>query len=189
MKIGIGYSNGPDSFSLGKNVAENAIKNGKIDAPAMIIAFCGGGVDHDAYFRGLQTPVGEKVPIIGGSAIGIITNEHLSYDGFPAGAAIIESDTLEHIEGSANNLHKNEKRAGQQLAEKLSNTIDGNLLLMFYDSIKISPCSNLSNLFLKKSNTSFVLVNSSTNLYDLIVFLLPLTFALIFFLTNVVNFL
>ena len=142
MKIGIGYSNDQDSLLLGKKVAEKAIKNGKIEAPAMIIAFCGGRVDHEAYFKGLQTPVGEKVPIIGGSAIGIITNEHLSYEGFPAGAAIIESDTLEHIESSANNLHKDEKRAGQRLAEKLSNTIDGKLLLMFYDSIKKPPTEN-----------------------------------------------
>jgi hypothetical protein len=142
LKIGIGYSNDQDSFRLGKNVAENALKNGKIDAPTMIITFCGGEVDHDAYFRGLQTLAGEEVPIIGGSAIGIITNEHLSYDGFPAGAAIIESDTLEHIVASVNNLHKNEKLAGQRLAEKLSNTIDGKLLLMFYDSIKKLPTEN-----------------------------------------------
>jgi hypothetical protein len=142
LKIGIGYSNDQDSFRLGKKVAENAIKNGKIDAPTMIISFCGGGVDHDAYFKGLQTLAGEEVPIIGGSAIGIITNEHLSYEGFPAGAAIIESDTLQHIEASANNLHKNEKLAGQRLAEKLSNSIDGKLLLMFYDSIKKSPTEN-----------------------------------------------
>lgn len=142
LKIGIGYSNDQDSLLLGKKVAEKAIKNGKIDAPAMIIAFCSGQVDHEAYMKGLQTLVGEKVPIIGGSAIGIITNEHLSYDGFPAGAAIIESDTLEHIEASANHLHKDEKRAGQRLAEKLSNTIDGKLLLMFYDSIKKPPAAN-----------------------------------------------
>jgi hypothetical protein len=115
------------------------MKNGKINHPVFVIAFCGGRVDHDAYFKGLQTLVGNKVPIIGGSAIGIITNRHLSYDGFPAGAAIIESDTLEHIEGYANNLHKNEQLAGQRLAEKLPNTIDGKLLLTFYDSIKNPP--------------------------------------------------
>ena len=85
------------------------MKNGRIDQPVFVMAFCGGQVDHDEYFHWLQKLVGNKVPIIGGSAIGIITNEHLSYDGFPAGAAIIESDTLQHIEGYANNLHKNAK--------------------------------------------------------------------------------
>jgi hypothetical protein len=139
LKVGIGYANDQNALRLGEKVAEDAMKNGKINLPVFVIAFCGGRVDHDAYFKGLQTLVGNKVPIIGGSAIGIITNRHLSYDGFPAGAAIIESDTLEHIEGYANNLHKNEKLAGQRLAEKLSNTIDGKLLLTFYDSIKNAP--------------------------------------------------
>ena len=142
MKVGIGYANDQNALRLGEKVAEDAMQNGRIDQPVLVIAFCGGRVDHDAYFKGLQTLVGNKVPIIGGSAIGIITNEHLSYDGFPAGAAIIESDTLQHIEGSANNLHENEKLAGQRLAEKLSNTIDGKLLLTFYDSIKNAPTEN-----------------------------------------------
>jgi hypothetical protein len=139
LRVGIGYANDQNALRLGKKVAEDAMQNGRINQPVFVIAFCGGRVDHDAYFKGLQTLVGNKVPIIGGSAIGIITNEHLSYDGFPAGAAIIESDSLQHIEGYANNLHKNEKLAGQQLAEKLSNTIDGKLLLAFYDSIKNAP--------------------------------------------------
>jgi len=142
LKVGIGYSNEQDSLRLGKKVAENAIKNGKIDRPSMVIAFCGGRVDHDAYFKGLQQLVGDKAPIIGGSAVGIITDEHLSYEGFPAGAAVIESETLQHVEASVNNLQDNEKLAGQRLARKLSNTIDGKLLLIFYDSIKNAPTDN-----------------------------------------------
>jgi hypothetical protein len=142
LKVGIGYSNERDSFRLGKKVAGNAIRNGKIDSPSMVIAFCGGRVDHAVYFKGLQTLVGDKTPIIGGSAVGIITNDHLAYEGFPAGAAIIESETLQHVEASANNLQADEKLAGQRLAEKLSNTIDGKLLLIFYDSIKNAPTGN-----------------------------------------------
>jgi len=139
MKVGIGYDNKKNSVSLGKKVAENAIKNGRIDRPTLVIAFCSGQVDHEEYFRGLQTVVGSKVPIIGGSAIGIITNDSLSYEGYPAGAAIIESETLQHIEDAVGDLDINEKLAGQKLAEKLSNSIDGKLLLIFYDSIKNAP--------------------------------------------------
>ena len=142
MKAGIGYSNEQDAYRLGQKVAENAIKNGRIEKPSIIITFCSGRVDHEAYFKGLQTLVGNKAPIIGGSAVGIITNEQLSYEGFPAGAAIIESETLQHVEVSVNNLHENEKLAGHRLAEKVSNTIDGKLLLIFYDSIKNAPTEN-----------------------------------------------
>jgi hypothetical protein len=139
LKVGIGYANIRDAYQLGKSVAENALKAGHISSPSMLIAFCGGTVDHDAYFKGLQALVGDSTPIIGGSAIGIITNNNLSYEGFPAGAVIIESDRLQHIEASAANLDKNEKAAGQRLAQQFPNPADGKLLLIFYDSIKREP--------------------------------------------------
>ena len=139
MNVGVGYSNNNSPYSLGKEVAENAMKHGRIGTPALVIAFCSGRVDHDAYFRGLQSVVGKEVPIIGGSTIGIITNDHLSYEDFPTGAAIIESETLQHNVASAGHLNENEKRTGQKLAEKLNGPPDGHLLLMFYDSIKTKP--------------------------------------------------
>lgn len=141
MKVGIGYDNRKDASSLGKTVVENALRNGGIDTPSLVITFCGGQVDHEAYFQGLQTALGNEVPIIGGSAIGIITNDSLSYEGYPAGAAILESASLRHIEASAGGLDKNERQAGQKLGKKLSNTINGKLLLIFYDSIKEAPTS------------------------------------------------
>jgi hypothetical protein len=139
LKVGIGYDNQKNSISLGKKVAENAIKNGKIESPDLVIAFCSGQIDHEDFFKGLQIVVGNQVPIIGGSAIGIITNESLSYEGYPAGAAIIQSETIQLKVASADDLDKNEKLAGQKLAEKLSNSIDSRLLLIFYDSIKTAP--------------------------------------------------
>lgn len=139
MKVGIGYDNQKNSISLGKKVANNAIKNGKIEKPALVIAFCSGQVDHEEYFKGLQIVVGNQVPIIGGSAIGIITNESLSYEGYTAGAAIIESETIQLRVASADGLNKNKKLAGQKLAKKLSDSIDGKILLIFYDSIKNPP--------------------------------------------------
>ena len=142
MKVGIGYANDQNAIRLGAKVAEEAMKNGSIEKPSFVIAFCSGQVDHDAYFKGLQTHVGSKAPIIGGSAIGIITNDFLSYEGWPAGAAIIESNSLQHVEASAGNLHKDEKLAGYKFADRLSNTMDGKLLLIFYDSIKKPPTEN-----------------------------------------------
>jgi len=156
LKVGIGYANRKDSLLLGNEVAENAIRNGRIDRPSLVIAFCSGQVDHEEYFRGLQTVIGDKAPIIGGSAIGIITNdwlsyegypagaaviesETLSYEGYPAGAAVIESETLRHKEAAVGDLDKDERKAGQNLAKKISNSIDGKLLLVFYDSIKRAP--------------------------------------------------
>lgn len=85
---------------------------------------------------------GKKVPIIGGSAIGIITNEDLSSEGHPAGALVVQSDTLRHRVAAAGNLNKDEKLAGKRLAEKLSNETEDKLLLFIYDSIKKAALEN-----------------------------------------------
>ena len=112
MKIGTGYSNQKDGFLSGMAVAKNAMEKGNIQSPDLVFAFCGGQVDHEDYFRGLQNVVGDQVPIIGGSALGIITNDLLSYEGYPAGAAIIESKTLKYREAAASGLDKDEKQQG-----------------------------------------------------------------------------
>jgi len=143
LKVGIGYDDQKNAISLGRKVAENAVKNGNIERPALVMAFCSGQVDHEEFFKGLQIVVGNQVPIIGGSAIGIITNDILSYEGHMAGVAIIESETVQLGVASAGDLDKNEKQAGQKLAEKLSDGIDGRILLIFYDSIKYPPTETM----------------------------------------------
>lgn len=143
MKVGIGYSNQKDGFLSGMAVAKNAIEKGDIQIPDIMFAFCGGQVNHKEYFRGLQYVVGDQVPIIGGSALGIITNDSLSYEGYPAGAAILESKAIQHKEAAASGLDKDEKQTGRRLANKLAHEQKDKLLIIFYDSVKTAPKNNL----------------------------------------------
>jgi len=155
MKVGIGYCNERDALLSGKEIAEKAIKKGKIHRPDFVLAFCSGYINHDEFFGGLQSVMGYEVPIIGGSAIGIITNNDLSYGGYPAGAAVVQLDKLHHRIVAVGNLNKGEKIAGIKLGEKLSNELEDKLLLFFYDSIKKSatetrpPIMNASTPIIK----------------------------------------
>lgn len=139
MKAGVGYCNEKDAFISGRTIAESAMRSGGIEKPCLVLAFCGGQVDANDFFKGLQSIVGVEVPIIGGSAIGIITNNDLSYEGFPAGAAILQSDSLTYKVACADDLDKDEMQAGKILAESYTNEKEGKLLLIFYDSVKLSP--------------------------------------------------
>jgi hypothetical protein len=139
MKAGVGYCNEKDAFVSGRTIAESAMRSGGIEKPCLVLAFCGGQVDANEFFKGLQFIVGVEVPIIGGSAIGIITNNDLSYEGFPAGAAILQSDSLTYKVACADDLDKDEMQAGKILAENYTNEKEGKLLLIFYDSVKLSP--------------------------------------------------
>lgn len=142
MKAGVGYWNRKDALSSGRRVAEGAMANGDIERPCLVLAFCSGQLDHNAFYEGLRSVVGPEPPIVGGSAVGIITNQHLSYEGYPAGAAILQSDRLKQEVASVGDLDKDERSAGRRLAEKLSNDIKGKLLLIFYDSVKASPTAS-----------------------------------------------
>jgi len=143
MKVGIGFCNEEDALLSGKKVAENAITKSKIDSPDFIFSFCSGQLDHDEFFRGLQSVVGNKVPIIGGSAIGVITNDYLSYEGYPAAAAVVQLDTLRLRVGAVDNLDRDERLAGIKLAKKLAKEPEDSLLLIFYDSIKIPATDDI----------------------------------------------
>lgn len=139
MKVGIGYANETDGIASGRKVAEKAIRDGNIKNPCLVIAFAGGNLDHFGFFNGIKSIVGNDVPVIGGSAIGIITNSELAYEGHPSVAAIIESDNLKIELGVAGDLDKNEKKAGECLGAKFSGTDAGKLLLILYDSVKKGP--------------------------------------------------
>jgi len=129
MKVGIGYCNEKDAFSSGKKVAENAIAKGTIDRPDFIISFCSGQLDHNRFFKGLQSVVGNTVPIIGGSTIGIITNDCLSYEGWPAAAAVIQLKTIQAKVVVTNNLDRDERLAGMQLAHALAKEPEASLFI------------------------------------------------------------
>jgi hypothetical protein len=139
MKVGIGYCNTKNSFEAGKTAAASAIGTGEIDKPGLVLAFCHHQVNAEDFFRGLRSVAGEDVPIVGGSAIGIITNSDLSYQGFPAGIAILQSERLVFKTACAGDLEQDERLAGKRLGEDLSPSTNGKLLLIFYDSVKSPP--------------------------------------------------
>lgn len=135
MKIGIHYQNTEDSFVAGQNIAREAMKKADITEPDYVIAFCADSVDAEQFFQGLKSGAGEKVPIIGGSAIGVITNEAVSYSDYPACAAVVQSEDIDFKVAFSDQIDVDAAAAGENLIAKLSPQDEDKLLLVFYDSI------------------------------------------------------
>ena len=150
MKVGVGYCNNRDGFYAGRSVVTDAIRNGAIDRPDLVMAFCSGQLEHEEFLRGISKIVGE-IPVVGGNSIGIITNHDLSYTGFPSGVAVFQFDEICYQIAAVEDLNSDEYIAGRTLARQLSETQDDNLLLMFYDSIKF-PASPVSPPVLNASS-------------------------------------
>jgi hypothetical protein len=142
-KFGIAYSNTQDAFQAGTYIAETALQAVGITRPDLAIAFCAGTMDHEQFFKGLQAHLGPHIPIIGGSSIGIITNNEISYKGFPAAAALIQSDTMEFMVKAVGGLDKDEFSAGQELIRALPRSEEEKFLLAFYDSVRIPANENV----------------------------------------------
>jgi len=140
-KVGIGYINEKKAFPSGKRLAEKALGAGDVERVDLAFAFCAGGLDHEEFFDGLQSVIGKEAPIIGGSAIGVITNRALSYGGSPAGLALIQSDRIQHRVKAVGGLDKGEQQAGQKLVQAFATDLEDKMLLIFYDSVR-RPATN-----------------------------------------------
>ena len=139
MKAGTAFCNDKNSTSSGKTVAESALQNGRITRPDLVIAFCSNRSDPDQFIHGIRSVTGDGVPVIGGSSIGIITNDHLSYEEYPSGALAVESDRIRVRTAHAGRIDREPEAAGRELAEKLGQQPDDRLLMLFYDSVAIEP--------------------------------------------------
>lgn len=139
MKVGTAFSTEPASMQNGQEVARRAMTDGNLNDAQVVLAFCTGDLNHEAFYAGLRMTIGSESPIIGGSAMGIITNEGICCEGPSAGVMIIESDIFRLNVTHCNHIDRDEVRAGLDLAEKLPEDPDAKLLLIFYDSIRYPP--------------------------------------------------
>lgn len=136
VKVGVGYSLDNDSFNLGVIATTTAIQGTGITKVGFIIAFCSNKVNHEKFYLGIKSIVGENVKIIGGSAVGVITNDHLSYSKKSAAIACFESGSLIVDTKCVKNLRRDEYLAGRKLGEIGCEVSTSKLAILFYDSLK-----------------------------------------------------
>ncbi|MBL0226053.1 MAG: FIST C-terminal domain-containing protein [Geobacteraceae bacterium] len=138
-RIGIGCGNNRNSFELGSHVARTALQSGGMERADLLIAFCSGTGDLEQYYAGLRSVVGDSTPIIGGSSMGVICPGFFSYNGYPAAAAALQSDSIRFAISSAGGVDIDEAAAMTRMLDNLGLSIDDKALLMFYDSVRSAP--------------------------------------------------
>jgi len=139
VKAGIGFADIRDSFEAGKQAAQHAVMKAGFTDTSLTLAFCTGKHNYQACFEGIRAEVGDA-PILGGPAVGIITNDELGYDGYQVGVAVLPGCLSVDV-GKALDVNKSEQDAGRRLGADLVpyRNPGEKLILLFYDSIKVSP--------------------------------------------------
>jgi hypothetical protein len=137
VKSGVGYSDTTDSIKSGRDATEKAMANGSVTKSDFTVAFCGGNHDPIAFLKAVREVAGDGA-LIGGTAVGVITNETAGYGGYEAGVAVVSSDSVRFDAVAVGGLREDEESAGERLGSMLSQkgAEDAEAILLLYDSVK-----------------------------------------------------
>lgn len=136
-KIAVSHSIQTNSKAAAIEAAQNALKNAGIEKADFAFAYCSGKHNPYDFLSGIHSVLGET-PLIGGSTIGIITDQFIGYEGYEAGVTVIASDTISFTTFAVPDLNKGEKQAGILLGKQIqeATTQEENALIVLYDSSK-----------------------------------------------------
>lgn len=153
-KVGVGYVDVVDSVQAGKESVLRACEQAGVrpEEVELLWLFCGGEHDAEAFLSGARGVCREGVRIWGGSTMGVVTCDQLSYRGYEAGAAAFVPDGWGVRLLSQGGLDEDEQAVGVALADALSaDSEDTSGLMLLYDSIKAyttPPTLNMATFLL-----------------------------------------
>lgn len=125
------------AFEAGQAASRTMLAAVGAEPPSLLFAFCNGTVDQTEFLRGIRSVFGSEIPVVGGSTVGVITNEALNYDGPACALAACSLQQTEVHISTGHGLAEDEWTAGKNLGEAiLSKGGEAQAMLLFYDSIK-----------------------------------------------------
>ncbi|MCX7856541.1 MAG: FIST C-terminal domain-containing protein [Deltaproteobacteria bacterium] len=158
MATKVGVSCTDDLLKVGssKYLLESAISSACIDNPSVVFAFASGSIDPTTFFEEIREALGPYIPIVGGSAIGVMSNSFLSYRKNCAGILVLQSDIMNLTIKCDSGLNFCEEKAAERLMKKFITDIDfeTKLFMILYDSLKQPKINNLPPIM----NSSFHLL-------------------------------
>ena len=138
MKASVGYSDNPDSIAAGKQAADSAIHaSGRNEPCDIALVFCTARHNQLALRDAVSMVLGKAVPIYGGGAVGIITNDTYGYAGDQVGVACIWLDGVHCDVLTDGGLSENEEDTGYRLGQGLARlgVTPSSPVMLLYDAI------------------------------------------------------
>ena len=93
-RAGVGFSDNSSSSEASTEATKAAMAEAGTDRVDLVLLYHTAKHDPRAFQRGVRAVAGPKARLIGGYAGGIITRDHLGYDGYQCGVAVLSSDTV-----------------------------------------------------------------------------------------------
>jgi hypothetical protein len=138
MRSGVGFSELADSREAGAAAAQAALDQGSLEACDLALVFATSKHDPVAFRGGIRSVLGPQPRLFGGSAVGVITNDRMGYEGFQAGVAAIATGDVRADMFLEGGLPGHERSVGAALARQIAaQDYRGQTnLLLLYDLVR-----------------------------------------------------
>jgi hypothetical protein len=137
MRVGVGFCDNTDSATAGRQAASDALKQaGRSDPCDLVLLFA--TARHDArILRDAVASVVGNAHIVGGGAVGTITNDRFGYAGDQIAMACLWLDGARCDILNEGGLLEGEEAVGRRLGKRLAemNTTPQSPVMLFYDAI------------------------------------------------------
>ncbi|MBE1236510.1 FIST C-terminal domain-containing protein [Phaeovibrio sulfidiphilus] len=143
MHVSIGYSENPDTTLAGLQAAQTALRAGISTQPClMVLLFSTARHDPAVLRQAVASVFGPEVMVVGGGAIGVISNDRLGYAGDQVGLAAfwMKANTVDLL--VQGDVPQNEDATGEALGKRLSalGVTPASPVLFFYDAVDRARC-------------------------------------------------
>jgi hypothetical protein len=137
MDVSIGFSLAKDTTaSVSEIKAQIKATSVKTDKNDVLLAFCNSGIDYISFYTHLRDEF-EKIPVIGGGVIGVITNHQYEYINPAAGAMLIQGNDYTCRYGSVRDFNQNEIESGEKLINAIGVDKNDKAIMIFFESAAI----------------------------------------------------
>ncbi|MDB5248916.1 MAG: hypothetical protein JWQ40_3310 [Segetibacter sp.] len=136
--VGISNSVETDSYEAGKIIAQEAYDQVEPSENMAALVFASIHYDTPKLIEGIQSVFGKKVQLFGCSTVGVMTRNHLAYQGHQVAIALLSDPASSFRLFLVPDVDKDEFKCGAKLADQVmagSFTTDPSLLII-YDSWK-----------------------------------------------------
>jgi hypothetical protein len=139
-RFGVGFSEDSDSRSAGLAAAHAAWQEAGTGQPCLALLFSTSRHDPHVLGAAVREVVGPQARLVGGYAVGIITNDHLAYDGYQVGVALLIGEDIDVQLFTAGGLADGEEDVGLRLGRQLAQArfVGSPCMLLLYDSVNRS---------------------------------------------------
>jgi hypothetical protein len=145
-RAGVGYSENPSSFEAGAEAARLALAQAGVNDCDLVLLFATDKQDPEPLRDGVRSVVGPRPRLMGGAAMGVITNDRRGHEGHQVGVAVVSAPSLHARLYIERGLPNNERNVGRALAEQIKADLGGAdpTIVLLYDIVKQRMSQGLS---------------------------------------------